>query len=115
MLYSLNTVLEGATRYIDSEIISGMNDLQEIVARIAIGRVFENKDVIKHKLSNNGVILSLGIIDSEGFVDVDTLFEQLKKEIDRKGKLTISIPMFGKMTFMPTDVDNLKAYITGEK
>jgi hypothetical protein len=113
--YSFNTLLDGVSRYIDNEIMSGMNDLQEIVARIAIGRVWDNKDSIRKSLVDNGIIRSLGIIDSDGDVNVDILFGEIKKEIERKGKLTIAIPMFGKITFMPNDVDTLKSYITGEK
>lgn len=115
MKYQFNTVVDGISKYINKEIISGMNDLQEIVARIAVGRVLENHDKIKEYLSSNGIIRTLGIIDSDGCVDVDALFSEIKREIERKGKLTIAIPMFGKMTFTPNDVDTIKQYVTGEK
>jgi hypothetical protein len=115
MTYHFNTVVDGLSKYINSEILGNMNDLQEIVARIAIGRVLENRDKIKDVLSSNGVVMTLGIIDSDGLVDVDTLFCEVKREIERKGKLTLSIPMFGKLTFNPTDVDTIKYYITGER
>lgn len=115
MKYQFSTVIDGISKYINNEIISGMNDLQEIMARIAIGRVLENHDKIKETLSSNGIILTLGIIDSDGYVDVDILLGEIKKEIERKGKLTISIPMFGKITFNPDDVDNIKQYVTGAK
>lgn len=115
MKYQFSTVIDGISKYINNEIISGMNDLQEIMARIAIGRVLENHDKIKETLSSNGIIRTLGIIDSDGYVDVDILLGEIKKEIERKGKLTISIPMFGKITFNPDDVDNIKQYVTGAK
>lgn len=115
MYYNFGTVLDGISRYINSEIISGMNDVQEIVARIAVGRVIEHQSEIKEKLSNNGIIRALGIMDCDGDINVDVLFKELKSEIERKGKIAIVIPMFGKITFMPNDVDTLKCYIIGEK
>lgn len=115
MKYKYENVIDGIIRYIDREIYSGMNDFQEIVARIAIGRVIDNRESIKSALMNNGIIRTFGIIDSDGFVDIDRLSEELKREIERKGKLTISVPMFGKLTFNPNDVDILRQYISGER
>ena len=63
---------------------------------------------------NNGFIRTFGIIDSEGNIDVEGLAHDIKREIARKEKITLSIPMFGKMTFRPEDVDDLYKKITGE-
>jgi hypothetical protein len=115
MKYSFDKVIDGITRYIDSEIYPGMNDIQEMIARIAMGRAIENQDNIKKSLVGNGIIRTFGIIDSDGMVDIDGLSKELKREIERKGKLTVSIPMFGKLTFNPTDVDILRQYISGER
>jgi hypothetical protein len=115
MQYQFSTVIEGISKYINHEIVSGMNDLQELMARIAIGRILENHENIKETLSSNGVIRAMGIIDSDGYVDVDYLLDAIKKEIERKGKLTISIPMFGKITFHSSDIETIKHYVTGEK
>lgn len=115
MTYKFESVVDGLYRYIDHEIMTNMNDLQEIVARIAIGRVAENQEKIKQSLMSNGVIRSFGIMDSEGFVDVDSLARDLKREIDRKGKVSVSIPMIGRLTFNGQDIDTIKQYITGER
>lgn len=115
MKYQFNTVIDGIAKYINNEIISGMNDLQEVMARIAVGRVLNNHEKIKETLASNGIVRTMGFIDSDGCVDVDLLCDELKKEIERKGKLSVSIPLFGKITFDPNDVDNIKHYIKGEK
>jgi hypothetical protein len=115
MKYRFEKVVEGISRYIDKEIYAGMNDFQEIVARIAVGRFIENQDRFKSTLTNNGIIQTFGVIDSEGLVDIDCLANDLKREIERKEKLTISIPMFGKLTFRGNDVDVIRQYITGER
>ena len=112
MKYSLEKVIDGIGKYIDSEIYSGMNDLQEIAARVVIGRVMQNKQPIKQALTNNAIIKTFGIIDDEGMVELDGLAKDLKNEIAKKGKITIAIPMFGKLTFHPNDINMIYKNIT---
>ena len=52
-------------------------------------------------------------MDSEGNVDLEPIMRDLKREIDRKGKLSVEIPMFGKMSFTAADVDEIYREITG--
>lgn len=111
MTQTFERVIDGISNYIDSNIYSGMNDLQEFIARIVVGRIIENSAEIKSALANNGVIRTFGFINSEGMVDVDRLVSDIKKEISRKGELHISIPMFGKLKFVPEDVDVLHRFI----
>ena len=111
MKYKFEKVIDGISRYVTAEIYAGMNDIQELMARIAVGRVISNEETIKESLINNGIVRTFGLIDSEGMVDVDGLRNELKREIERKGKISISIPMFGKLTFTPEDVDVIYKYI----
>jgi hypothetical protein len=114
MKYKLETVIDGIAKYIDREIYSGMNDFQELMARVVVGRMIDNTEAIREALVSNGIIRTFGIIDSEGMVDVDSLARDVKKEIERKGKLVITLPTFGKMTFMPEDVDAIYRCIKGD-
>lgn len=114
MKYKLETVIDGIAKYIDREIYTGMNDIQELMARVVVGRMIDNTEAIREALVSNGIIRTFGIIDSEGMVDVDSLARDVKKEIERKGKLVITLPMFGKMTFMPEDVDAIYRCIKGD-
>ena len=74
MKCELGKVIDGISKYIDSEMYSGMNDLQEFAARVLIGRVITNKDNVKEYLVNNGFIRTFGIIDGDGMVDVEGLY-----------------------------------------
>lgn len=104
-------VLDGAAKFMDKEIYPGMNDWQEVLVRIAVGRIFENREVIKNTLVNNGIVRTFGVIDEDGNVDIEGLAEDLKTEIKKKTKITVEIPMFGSMTFHPSDVDKLCKFI----
>ena len=115
MKYEFEKVIDGMSKYINDEIYAGMNDLQEFAARVMVGRIISNQENVKNSLINNGFIRTFGIIDEEGMVDVDSLATDIKREVGRKEKITLNIPMFGKMTFKPSDVDVLYKTITGEE
>ena len=114
MKYEFEKVIDGLSKYINNNIYAGMNDWQRFLARVMVGRFLNNQENVKNMLIHNGFIRTFGIIDSDGMVDVEGLASDIKREISRKGKITFTIPMFGKMTFVPSDVDELYQRIKGE-
>ncbi|MEE0839677.1 MAG: hypothetical protein U0L72_03885 [Acutalibacteraceae bacterium] len=115
MKYQFEKVIDGMVTYINDEMFMGMNDWQEMTARILVARVVNNQEAVKKALIDNGFIRTFGIIDSEGMVDVCGLANDIKQEIVKKGKMTFTVPMFGKISFLPSDVDKLYKNITGEE
>lgn len=115
MKHEFEKVMFGIAKYIDKEVYPVMNDLQEFAARILIGRILNNQQAVKTALMNNGFIRTFGVIDSEGMIDVDELAKEIKNELSKKEKITFNIPMFGKLTFKPSDVDNMYYSITGKE
>ena len=115
MKHEFEKVMFGIAKYIDKEVYPAMNDLQEFAARILIGRILNNQQAVKAALMNNGFIRTFGVIDSEGMIDVDELAKEIKNELSKKEKITLTIPMFGKLTFKPSDVDNMYYSITGKE
>lgn len=114
MKVKFERVMDGINRYIDSEIYANLNDLQEMLARIVVGRINSSSDNIKTMLMSNGFLKTLAIIDSDGMVDVDRLMQDIRKVIERKGSIEFNVPMIGKMKFTPSDVDVLHNMIVGE-
>ena len=112
-MYSFEKVTKGISEYLNHEIYKGMNDLQEVMARVVVGRLLDNEENIKNALVKNGFVRTFGFVSDDGMVDVDGIVDSLKKEISKKGKMSISIPMIGKFTFAPEDVDVLHNYIRG--
>lgn len=107
----LEKIMDGAVRFFNEEIVSGMSDWQEIAARIAIGRIYENQNGVIQMLSQNGVVRAFGIVDADGNIDIEKLGSDLRREIDKKGKMQISVPGFGKFSFTASDVDKLMSYM----
>lgn len=105
------SVINGILKYMDREIFVAMNDWQEVLARIAVGRIAGNAAKLKSALMENTFIRTFAIIDENGNVDIENLMEDLRRQICIKGKVDISIPMFGKFSFTEADIDKLKSFI----
>ena len=111
MKVKFESVVDGINLFLDKEIYGNLNDLQEFLARLTIGRINQNADLIKNFLMTNGFIRTMNIIDSDGMVDIDSITQDIKREIDRKGSIQVEIPMIGKLTFHSKDVDVLRDFI----
>jgi hypothetical protein len=111
----IDRVIDGVARYINGEIFGGLNDWQEVIARIAVGRILENKDALKQKIVHNPYIASFAVINADGEMDVEKFLADLKGAIAQKGSVTVSVPMFGDMKFVEADVDRLRGYIMNER
>ena len=113
MKVSFEYVIDGINRYLDREIYSGLNGLQEFIARVIVGRVNQNIEIIKQSMISNGFIKTLGFVDSNGMVEIDQLLQDVRREIERQGNVKLEIPMIGKLTFKPEDVDVIRNDIMG--
>ena len=112
-MVSFEQILDGLARYMNKYFYSNLNDWQEIVARLAVGRIIGNPETLKQSLQANGIIRTFAVMDSEGNVELEPIMRDLRKEIERKGKMTVEIPMFGKISFTGEDVTELYREITG--
>lgn len=111
-MVTFDQVLDGLARYLNKNFYSNLNDFQEIVARLAIGRILGNEN-LKQNLMANPYVRTFAIFDSEGNVDLEPIMRDLRKEIERKGKMTVEIPMFGKISFTGEDISEIYREITG--
>ena len=105
-------VVEGIARYIDGELYGSLNDWQEVIARMAVGRVLGNKEMLKRRIAENPILMSFVMLDEDGEMDADVFLDDLKRAINQKGSIKVSIPLFGNLKFTEADVDCLRKYIT---
>lgn len=100
-------VIKGLMTYIEREMVPGMNGWQTIAAGVAMNRIARRSEHLKQWMHETPILKVMGIINDEG-VDINGLAEDLKIQIERKGKLTLEIPMMGKYTFYAADIDKLR-------
>ena len=105
-------VLKGVMTYIEREMVPTMNEWQTITAGVVLSRISRNSNNIKAYLDGIPLLKAMGIME-DGKVDLDGLIIDIKQQIERKGKLSIDIPLMGKYTFYTADIDKMKATIMG--
>lgn len=108
-------VIDGIVEYIEENIYKDMSDWQELLARVAVSRMIGNTDDLKKTFVTNPFIRTFAIVDSEGEVDVEGILTDIKEQLEKKDKVTIEMPLLGKFTFVPDDVDELYNTIRRKK
>ena len=103
--------IRGLEKYLDREVYDTMESWQRVLARVFVGRMAGSPEDLKKLLTDNPFIRLAHLIDDDGHVDVDRLMCDLRREIEREGKVRISTKIFDDFIFEPKDVDKLHAII----
>lgn len=112
-MVTIKKIEQGVAAYLDSELIPKLpsTGLEKVLAGTALSLAIRRSGTIIAGYKDNKVVQMLGIMDTEGNVDVDVLAEELKKNIPSEG-VRVDVPVIGALTFHKDDVDKLYEYIT---
>ena len=103
-------VINGLTKFIDSEIISQLTGNQKLLIGIGSGIALKKGASIYNNLKNNPTLKMLEIIDEKGHIDIETLYQEIKKQADKE-VIRLDIPMIGTLKLNSEDIENLYNYI----
>lgn len=105
--------INGLVRFFDSDVIPQLPTAGKwMVGAMVIGASKKAENIIA-SLSVNPVVKAMGMIDENGMIDIDLLADSLRQSADKYGKLSVSFPVVGTMTFSSNDIERAKLYITG--
>lgn len=110
-MVSVNKIKDGLAAYLDAELMPQLQkgSWQSIVVGTAVGVIISRTDKLIASLKNSQLAQTVEVIDSDGSVDIDTIRDMLKAQIEKQGSLTIeNVPILKKLVFRAEDVD--KAY-----
>ena len=113
-MVTIENIQRGVAAYLDNEMMPQfpVNGIEKVLAGTAMSLAIRRSGVIMGSLKDNKSVQMLGIMDTEGKVDVDVLAEELKRNIPVDG-VKIDVPFIGVLTFHKADVDKVKDYIEG--
>jgi len=111
MRVSAEQIINGITQYADGEVIAKLPTMGKWMLGAGIGVASNKINDIVHNLNDNTIIKMMGIIDESGMYDLDLVAESLKQSAQKYGKMTIEVPLIGKLSFNDSDIDTLRAYI----
>lgn len=104
-------VLNGLVQYVDHEVISNLPTAGKWILGTGIGIAMSKANDIVYELKDNTIIKAMGIVDEAGMFDEELIIKNMKESARRYGKMEISVPMIGRLSFDESDIDLLKNYL----
>lgn len=112
-MYSYDRVMNGISRYIDTEIVNKVPGWKRWILGSGIGMALSNSEHIFEQLKSNELMKMLNIIDADGYINVEDLYRELKKQAQR-GSVDLELPMIGSFVLNEQDVDKLYRFIVND-
>lgn len=109
-MVSIDRVKRGIAQYLDRNLINKMTGWQKWVFGAGAALYLENLSGTVMQLREHPAIKPLGIIDENGNIAVEKVFQHLRVQA-QKGPISFDIPMMGRITLSEADVNELYQYI----
>lgn len=109
-------IKRGLANFVDNEVLNKIpgGTLKKTLIGTFTGMYLNNINKMFSNVSTSPFVAALGIIDENGNVDIDTLMEEINKNVPEDGlKIDIDVLGFhlGDMRFHKRDLEQLKTYI----
>lgn len=109
-MYEYSKVLNGITKYIDTEIVDKIEGWQKWVIGSGIGIALSNSTNLFNQLKDNEIVKMLGIINEENKIDIEKIYKEFKNQA-KKGSVSFEVPLVGTLTLNEQDVDKIYDFI----
>lgn len=106
-------VVTGLVKYIDNEVMPYLATSGKWILGSAVTLSMQNIDDIYNSICQNQYLKLLKIVDQNGMIDSYKMTQALKENAQKYGKLQMSLPLIGTLTFSDQDIDKLRQYIEG--
>ena len=103
--------VERLARYVEKAVLPTMSNLQKIGIRTFIGMIKANPEAYKKKILDDPLFKWILIEGDKGEIDVESVVCGLRDAVNKEGFAVIDSKMFGKMTFRPADIEELKRHL----
>lgn len=107
-MVKMETIEKAIACYLDDEFMPKLkeNSWQKLLTGTAISICIKRFGNITKAVSSNKALLTLGVVDADGNVDVELLCTEMKNNMTSSG-VKVEIPIVGNVTFHQDDLDKL--------
>ena len=106
---SIQQIQQGATRFVDNEMVPAFAGAEKIVVGGAAALFIANIENIVKQYSTHPVVAMLGVY-KDGDIDVDALYQAFAPRFGAE-KIPVKIPMIGSIKIGKPEIDKLYQYI----
>ena len=102
---TINQFKAAAAEYVDTEIAGKIPGIGKWVIGMGAGAYISKLDAAFEE--NLDMLVQMGYAQPDGQIDIDQLYQDLKEQATKHGKIVQKIPVLGEVTFSAEDVDRL--------
>lgn len=112
-MVTMNQVQNGLVKYIDTDILPHLTGIRKVGLGMYSALASQNigKTILKYK--DHPAIAMIDVIDENGNVDIDKLYQAAVPMFANGEKQSIDIPLIGELRIDRTDIEKLYQYIRG--
>lgn len=103
----IEEIAERLTRYVERHVFPTMNNLQRVAVRSFLEMVKKRPDAFRKKIADDALLGWVLIETEDGDIDIDPILCALREAVSNEGSIVLDTQMFGKMTFHPSDIEQL--------
>ena len=105
-MVTVNQVINGAMRYIDSEILPHLSGAKRYGVAVYVALMSQNSAGKVAEWLQNPAVSLLCLTDSNGNIDLDRLHAAAVQQM-RGERVEIDIPVVGRFAFSTNDIDRI--------
>lgn len=111
-MVTVHQIEKGIGSFLDNELMPmiGENGLQKVIIGTGISLLLHKNIGKIVTMQQNPIVSAMGIFDQEGNIDIDSIKEEMLKQIPEEG-VKVDVPMVGVLTFKKEDISKLHQYI----
>jgi hypothetical protein len=102
-------LVPGISKFIDENILAHYpaTSMKRILMAGAVSLYLKQGETLVDTILSNPLITPLGVVKQDGMIDIETIRDILKSEVNKAGFMRLTLPLIGDVDFTPEDVDAL--------
>lgn len=112
-MVTMERVKNGLIKYIDTDIMPHLTGARKIGLGVYVALASDKVTDIVMQYRENPAVAVLDVIDAEGNIDIDRLYQAVLQMVQSGEKIPIEIPLIGEIRLDKSDVENIYRYIKG--
>lgn len=108
---SIANIQNGMAKYIDNDLLPHLTGMKKIAVGAYAGLALKNLGDLFNAYKNHPMISVLHVVDADGNIDIDTIYNEFARRMGDTIKFPINIPMVGVYSVDRSDLEKLYMYI----
>lgn len=114
-MMTFEQIKAGIGDWLSMKIMPRLDSKRQFVLGMAYSIGAARMDQMIDALRGNQIVQALCVIDEDGQVDIDALYNAAHAQMQAQGKLTLDIPFLGHFTFNDNDLRELRDCIAQQE